>query len=45
MQLPALHSELRLIAEEYLSGGRAVVRKAAKVLLKAIDFSAKQQGD
>ncbi len=34
-QIPALHPELRALAEEATQQGRAVVRKAAKDLLKA----------
>jgi len=35
-KVPAIHSELRSIAEEYASSSRTVVRKAARELLKAI---------
>ncbi|HQE91596.1 MAG TPA: hypothetical protein PLH19_03730 [Anaerolineae bacterium] len=41
-KVPAVHDELRSIAEEYASSGRAVVRKAAKELLKTIEVSAER---
>ncbi len=41
---PALRNELGAIAEEYSRGGRAVVRKAAKELLKAAESKPKTAG-
>jgi hypothetical protein len=37
MMMPELHNELRAIAEEYSHAGKAVVRKAAKELLRATE--------
>jgi hypothetical protein len=39
LTMPPLSDELRAIAEEYMRSGRAVVRKAAKELLKVIESS------
>jgi hypothetical protein len=43
-KVPALQGELRSIGEEYASSGRAVVRKAARELLKATGVPAKTAG-